>query len=164
MSVGYIPLEIPGQSLETCSGVGQVLVLPDDTGISTTCSNRGVRIVTVIITSQAIVEAITFNNDFQGRIIRPFKAKEPGQEILPTLQHAVLSSCTGNDLCARVVEMAVLIVVQDTRIKEPGKWSILDISTQQDSAYSCRPTGTNISFLGRLARMQQTLAEQPYPN
>ena len=112
------PVEARGQSVESCCCVLQICLLPDDASVGTSCSDSYIGIIAIIVTSQAVVVPCSFDDKFQSSIVCPTQAEEPCQEVFGALQHTILSGSPSNDLGTRVIQMAVVIVVQDTRIVE----------------------------------------------
>ena len=105
------PVEARRHSIEPCCCVLQVCLLPDNASIGTPCSDSCIGIIAIIVPSQAVVVACSFNDEFQSSIVRPTQAEETCQEIFGTLQHAILSGSPSNDLGTRVIEMTIVIVV-----------------------------------------------------
>ena len=90
-------------ALETAGGVLEVSADPDVASISTSGTHGEVRVVTLVIVCQTIVEALLLDDEFKGGIIRPFKAKESCHEILGALEHPIFGCCASNDLAIGVI-------------------------------------------------------------
>ena len=88
---GCIPFKVWRHGIEPCSRILEIDLLPDNTGVGTSCSHRQVRIIAVHIARQTVVEVRLFDDELQGSIGSPCKSKEASQEVLSTFCHTILS-------------------------------------------------------------------------
>lgn len=88
--------------------------------VSAAVADLQVRVGAVIVTGQAVVVAVFLDDQLQRSILRPTKSEESRKEVLGRLRHAVLSRRADDNLGPVVrVQVAVLVVVEHTGIKQP---------------------------------------------
>ena len=70
---------------------------------------------------------VLLDDDFECNVVCPFQAEEASHEVLSRLQHAVLSWRSRDDLGCRIVETAVVVVVEHAAVVQ-----LLSSSSDED--------------------------------